>query len=100
MNPQTVDRLDYVAEHLLEEVFKDFLWQCRVESFRNAFPQTTFLARAPELISLTSISPASSGTGRDIVYPGPPISAQEEQLFVDVAPNIRVYSLNEWLAEV
>ena len=100
MNPQTVDRLDYVAEHLLEEVFKDFLWQCRVESFRNAFPQTTFLARAPELISLTSISPASSGNGRDIVYPGPPISAQEEQLFVDVAPNIRVYSLNKWLAEV
>ena len=100
MNPQTVDRLDYVAEHLLEEVFKDFLWQCRVESFRNAFPQTTFLARAPELISLTSISPASSGTGRAIVYPGPPISAHEEQLFFDVAPNIRIYSLNEWLAEV
>ena len=100
MNPQTVDRLDYVAEHLLEEVFKDFLWQCRVESFRNAFPQTTFLARAPELISLTSISPESYGTGHDIVYPGPPISAQEEQLFVDLAPNIRVYSLNEWLAEV
>ena len=100
MNPQNVDRLDYVTEHLLEEVFKDFLWQCRVESFRNAFPGTTFLARAPELMSLTSISPASSGTGGDIVYPGPPISLQEKQLFVDVAPNIRLYSLNEWLAEV
>ena len=100
MDPHTVDRLDYVAEHLLEEVFKDFLWQCRVESFRNAFPQTTFLARAPELISLTSIPPEYYGTAHDIVYPGPPISAQEEQLFVDLAPNIRVYSLNEWLAEV
>ena len=100
MNPQTADRLAYVAEHLLEEVFKDFLWQCRVESLHNAFPQTTFLARAPELISLTSISPESYGTGNDIVYPGPPVSVHEEQLFVAVAPNIRIYSLNEWLAEV
>ena len=100
MNPETVDRLDYVAGHLLDEVFKDFLWQCRVESFRNAFPQTTFFARAPELISLTSISPASSGTGNDIVYPGPPISAQEKQLFADVAPYVHVYSLKEWLAGV
>ena len=100
MNPQIMDRLDCITEHLLEEVFKDFLWQCRVESFRNAFPQITFLARAPELISLTTISLTSSGTRRDIVYPGPPISVQEKQLLVDVAPNIRVYSLNEWLAEV
>ena len=100
MDPVAMDRLDYIAGHLLDEVFKDFLWQCRVEKFRNAFPQTTFLARAPELISLTSISPASSGTGRDIVYPGPPISAQEKQLFVDIAPGIRICSLTEWLAEV
>ena len=100
MNPETVDRLDYVAGHLLDEVFKDFLWQCRVESFRNAFPQTTFFARAPELISLTSISPASSGTGNDVVYPGPPISAQEKQLFAAAAPYVHVYSLKEWLAGV
>lgn len=100
MNPETVDRLDYVAGHLLDEVFKDFLWQCRVETFRNPFPQTTFSNRAPELISLTSISPASSGTGRNIVYPGPPISALEKQLFSDVAQDVRLYSLKEWLARV
>ena len=46
MNPETMDRLDYVVGHLLDEVYKDFLWQCRVESFCNAFPQTTFFARA------------------------------------------------------
>ena len=100
MNPETMDRLDYVVGHLLDEVYKDFLWQCRVGSFCNAFPQTTFFARAPELISLASISPASSGTERDIVYPGPPISAQEKQLFVDAAPYVHVYSLKEWLAGV
>ena len=100
MDPVVMDRLDYIAGHLLDEVFKDFLWQCRVESFRNSFLQTTFLARAPELMSLTSVLLTSSSTGCDIVYPGPPISAQEKQLFVDIAPGIRICSLTEWLAEV
>ena len=100
MSPETMDRLDYVAGHLLDEVFMDFLWQCRVESFRSAFPQTTFLARAPELISLISILPAPSGTGRDIVYPGPPIGSHEMQLFSDVNPDVRLFSLKQWLAEV
>lgn len=100
MNPETMDRLDCVAGHLLDAVFMDFLWQCRVDTFRNAYPQTTFLARAPELISLASISGAPSATGHEIVYPGPPISEHERQLFSDIAPDIRIFSLMEWLAEV
>ena len=104
MNPETIDRLDYITEYLLDEVFQDFLWQCRVEGFRNGSPHTTFLARAPELLSLATHPQVSTGTAAvsewDIVYPGPPLDAQEKQLFAAVVSDVRVYSLTEWLAEV
>jgi hypothetical protein len=98
MNPETMDRLGLVADHLLDEVFKDFLWQCRVEGLRKLFPETNFLARAPELISLASRPEASIGTHWDIVYPGPPLSTEEIDLFADIAGDVRLYSLIEWLA--
>ena len=99
MNPETLDQIERVAGCLLDEVFKDFLWQCRVEGLRTAYPRTTFLPRAPELISLASRPATSLGVKWDIVYPGPPLGAQEAQLFTDVANDVSIYSLTEWLAE-
>lgn len=98
MDPETVDRLPEVAGCIMDEVFKDFLWQCRVEDLRRRFPETTFLARAPELISLASQRPVPIGTSWDIVYPGPPLSAEEVGLFAEVAKDVRVLSLTDWLA--
>ncbi len=98
MNPETIDRIECVAEYLLDEVFKDLLWQCRVEGLRSRFPETAFLARAPELISLASRPQATFGTHWDIVYPGPPLGAEEINLFADVARDVRLYSLVDWLA--
>ena len=98
MNPETMDRLECVAEYLMDEVFKDFLWQCRVEGLRTRFPETAFLARAPELISLASRPQATIGTHWDIVYPGPPLGAEEINLFADVAGDVRLFSLVDWLA--
>ena len=100
MNPEAMDRLDCITEYLLDEIFQDFLWRCRVEGFRNGFPQTTFLARAPELLSLATRPKAAEGTAWDIVFPGPPLGEPEKQLFTDVVSDVRVYSLTEWLAEV
>ena len=99
MNPETMDRLEHVARCLLDEVFKDFLWQCRIEGFRSAYPQTTFLARAPELITLVSRPEASVGATWDIVYPGPPLGTEEALLFSDVVQDVHLYSLTNWLAE-
>ena len=99
MDPETLDSIERVAGCLLDEVFKDFLWKCRVEGLRKAYPLTTFLPRAPELISLASRPAASIGTEWEIVYPGPPLSTQEAQLFADVASDVSIYSLTEWLAE-
>ena len=38
MNPETVDHLPEVAGCIMDEVFKDFLWQCRVDNLRRRFP--------------------------------------------------------------
>ena len=93
-----MDRSADVAAYIMDEVFKDFLWQCRVEGFRKRFPETTFLARVPELISLASRPPATIGTRWDIVYPGPPLGTEEVDLFADVSGDVRVLSLIDWLA--
>ena len=99
IDPDTMDRLDQIASCLLDEVFKDFLWRCRVEGLRCSNPQTLFLAHAPELASLTSLPEGPDGTERNIVYPYPPLGAEEVQLFSDVAQDVKLYSLTQWLAE-
>ncbi len=98
MNPEADDRLESVADRIMDEVFKDFLWQCRVEGLRTRFPETTFLARDPELISLASRPQATLGTRWDIVYPGPPLGTAETDLFADVAGDVHLLSLIEWLS--
>ena len=98
MNPEATDRLESVADSIMDEIFKDFLWQCRVEGLRARFPETTFLARAPELISLASRPQANIGTHWEIVYPGPPLGAEETDLFADIAGDVRLLSLIEWLS--
>ena len=98
MNPETMDRLEYFAGYLLGEVFKDFLWQCRVEALRSDNPETVFLSSAPELFFLASLPQVSPGPHRDIVYPGPPLGVEELELFANVAPDVRLFSLIEWIA--
>lgn len=92
-------RLEAVINALLDEVLKDFLWQCRVELMRpKARKGVTFLPRPPELISLASLVPATEGEDFVIVYPDPPIGAEEERLFYKIAPNLQLRSATEWLA--
>ena len=99
MDPDRMDRIDQMVGRLLDEVFKDFLWRCRVERLHPFHPQTLFMARAPELISLSSLPTREGATERSIVYPDPPLSAEEAQLFANVGHNVRLHSLTEWLGE-
>lgn len=100
MDPRGVDRIDIVVGRLLDEVLKDFLWRCRVElAGVAAGPAVVFVPRPPELISLAGLPAASDVPEPLIVYPDPPLSAEEERLFEDVAPRVRLRSLTEWLAE-
>lgn len=96
MDPAAADRIDHVVARLLDEVLKDFLWRCRVELAAGAAGDAVkFLPRPPELISLANLG------ARDVtlVYPDPPIGAEESDLFEQVAPEVRLRSMTQWLAE-
>ena len=116
MDPNEIGRIEVVIDRLLEEVFKDFLWQCRVELAGRSNSGVLFMPRPPELISLANpaftsfanaelISAPALSADADvadptIVYPDPPLGAEEEQLFEKIAPRVRLRNLSQWLAEV
>jgi hypothetical protein len=99
MDPQKADRIDVIVGRLLDEVLKDFLWRCRVELARGGDASVIFVPRAPELVSLAGLPPVAEIPHPTIVYPDPPLSAEEERLFEAVAPHVRLRSVTEWLAE-
>jgi hypothetical protein len=99
MDPQKNDRIDKMVGRLLDEVLKDFLWHCRVELSRSLANATIiFIPRQPELISLASLKTGTGDPDPVIVYPDPPLSEGETQLFALVAPRVRLRSMNQWLA--
>lgn len=98
MDPDKRDRIEVIVARLMDEVLKDFLWRCRVKLFAGVGTNVAFLPRPPELIVLTALQgpPIPNDT---IVYPDPPIGAEEMDLFSKAAPNITLLSATEWLAE-
>ncbi len=99
LDDRKTQRIDVVIRALLDEILKDFLWKCRVELMRSDTTRdVTFLPRPPELISLAALVPATRGKNAIIVYPDPPLGAEEDRLFYDIAPNIQLRSAAEWLA--
>lgn len=99
MDPHAPDRIDYVIGRLLDEVLKDFLWRCQVVLSRPAAdPRVIFLPRPPELISLAGLPATIDVPHPIIVYPDPPLGAEEQRLFERVAPNVQLLSLSEWQA--
>jgi hypothetical protein len=100
MDPSGADRIDVVVGRLLDEVLKDFLWHCRVQLSGVTDPAVVFVPRPPELISLAGLPPQNDVPEPTIIYPDPPLSAEEERLFEEVAPRVRLRSFTEWLAGV
>lgn len=99
LDPERLDRIDFVVRRLLDEVLKDFLWKCRVELNRDcAGAEVVFVPRPPELITLASLPPANAVPKPVVVYPDPPLSAEEERLFAEIAPHVQLRCLTEWLA--
>jgi hypothetical protein len=99
MDPEKRDRIDVIVARLMDEVLKDFLWRCRVRIFATVGTNVCFLPRPPELIVLTAFK--SKKPPSDIlVYPDPPIGAEEMLLFESAAPGMKLLSATEWLAGV
>ena len=99
VDPEGMEQAGQVAGLLLDELFKHFLWRCRVEKFREPYPEVMFIARPPELMTLAAMLDNDSGGERSIVYPGPPIGMEEAQLFSNVAPDVKLNILTDWLME-
>ena len=99
MEPGRTDRIGAVAGCLLNEVFRTWLWLCRVGPYLADSPGVLFTARPPELIALAAAPPGGEDSASAIVYPEPLLSADEERLFRVVAPGVRVQTLTEWLEE-
>lgn len=97
MDPIAADRIGYVIGRLLDEILKDFLWRCWVQLMGDVAADVVFLPRPPELISLAGLADHAD-SGATLVYPEPPIGAEEQRLFEIVAPNVRLRSMTEWLA--
>lgn len=98
MDPAAVDRIAVVVSRLLDEVLKHFLWRCWVQLFDGvAGEHVVFLPRPPELITLASLE-GEAGSEATLVYPEPPIGAEEQRLFEIIAPKVQLRSMTEWLA--
>ncbi|HCT3171575.1 TPA: toll/interleukin-1 receptor domain-containing protein [Enterobacter asburiae] len=97
MDPQLANRIHIIIARLLDEVLKDFLWRCRVQLVDLKENNVQFVPRTPELISLAGLT--FSGDRKPlIIYPDPPLSAEEERLFEEIKPEITLRSFNEWMA--
>ena len=99
MEPARTDRIATVAGWLLDEVFRTWLWLCRVGRYLMDSPGVVFTARPPELIALAALPPHDGESAPTIVYPEPLLSADDERLFREVAPGVRVRTLTDWLEE-
>jgi len=99
MDPDPKDRIPAAAAGLLDEIFRTWLWRYRINSYPADFPEVLFSARPPELISLAALPPESEGEDAAIVYPGPPLGSDEQRLFSEIAPGVRVMTLTKWLEE-
>ena len=99
MEPDRTDRIATVAGRLLDEVFRTWLWLCRVGRHLMDSSGVVFTARTPELIVLAALPPRDGESAPTIVYPEPLLSADEERLFREVAPGVRVRTLTDWLEE-
>ena len=99
MEPDRTDRVATIASCLLDEIFRTWLWLCRVGPYLPDSPGVLFTARPPELIALAAVPSGSEDSAPTIVYPEPLLSADEERLFRKISPGVRMQTLTDWLEE-
>ena len=99
LEPGNAGRIGAVAGCLLDEIFRSWLWLCRVEPHIADSPGVLFTPRPPELVALAAIPSCGDDAVSAIVYPEPLLAADEERLFREIAPEVRLQTLTEWLEE-
>jgi len=94
---ELTDRIKMVTSCLLDEVFRTWLWFCRVGPDVSDSPGVLFTPRPPELIELAAVPFSGGETVQTIVYPDPLLPVHEEQLFRKIAPEVSLQTLTDWL---
>ncbi|MDE0396258.1 MAG: TIR domain-containing protein [Candidatus Poribacteria bacterium] len=88
-----------IIVRLLDELLKNLLWRYVTRKLCDPSNQVTFMARPPELVALAAMPKTSTNETRMIVYPDPPLSSDDIELFYDVDPNLKLLNLKKWQAE-
>ena len=99
MEPSRTDRIATIASCLLDEIFRTWLWRCRVAPYGPDSPTVLFTAQPPELIALAAVPSGNEESPPTIVYPDPVLSADDERLFTAISPEVRMQTLTDWLEE-
>jgi hypothetical protein len=99
MEPKALERIPYVVARLLDEVLKDYLWSARLaHDERSSNATVRFLPRTPELIALSGMRVPVGVVPPTIVYPDPPLGAEEVQLFHDLRGDVTLMAYSEYAA--
>lgn len=99
MEPGRTERIATIVSCLLDEIFRTWLWRCRVAPYRSDSPTVLFTAQPPELIALAAVPSGNEESAPTIVYPDPMLSADEERLFRAISPEVHMQTLTDWLEE-
>ena len=99
LNPDRTDRIETVVGCLLDEIFRCWLWLCRIGPHIANSPGVLFTARPPELIALEAVPYCGEDAVPVIEYPEPLLAADEDRLFREIASGVRVQTLTDWLEE-
>ncbi len=98
MDPAAKSLFPQIASRLIDEVLLDFLWRCRVAVLPERPADTFFMSRPPELLSVVATAGEHKMQGA-VVYPDPPLSKEEMDLFTKTWDGLRVQTISQWLAE-
>ena len=73
-------------------------WRCRVEALSERRPDTVFMSRPADLVSLATLE-GERDTQRVVVYPDPPLYSEELCLLSTTWSGLRIRTMTQWLAE-
>ncbi len=65
---------------------------CRIYELQKLNPEVLFISRSPELITLTILPTQSIESKLTVVYPEPPLGADEVQFILKVRLNVQLIS--------
>ena len=90
-------RLDLLIRLLLDELFKDLLclYQEKIIDIAQ-HPDVMLISRPPELMCLVQSQSTTDSLPLFILYPDPPLSFEEKNLFLKISPQTKLLTVMEW----